>query len=162
MDKKGRRTCGSLSDIKAICSCKEKNFCPRTDIKEELFLSCWKCHRNIGPIDPTSNNWYEEKNAEKKQFDVIYTGSRKITDEVKQIYELKYPGVICEESWDDIHEYRISLNIPDSIKNYYTFVIKEGISSISFSFQMALTSGTHKEIIKEILDELKKEKKEMT
>lgn len=95
--------------------------------------------------------------------DLIYCEKINIYDDVKKDLKNRFNGCVIKDASDDIHEYRFSINLEDDKrKEYLQFMLKEGLANMSLTVQIALmdnNKNTNKNIILEILEELKKEKK---
>lgn len=105
--------------------------------------------------------------------DLLYTGDFEISKELESKIKTNFSEAKTEISYDEIHENRLSVELPDvKRREYLKFIIKSGYGSISFFIQMVITAPKFKlpnneqlakdlQEIKDILAEIEKEEKEV-
>lgn len=74
--------------------------------------------------------------------------------ETKELLKI-YPDAKIEDASDFVHDYRFSIQINDTEKNYLKNIIKIGLRDVSFNFQMSLRTKEKHSMLDEIIDELK-------
>lgn len=86
-------------------------------------------------------------------YDLVYDGG--FYDEVKQAF----PSAKIEDASDFIHEGRFSVELPDDKRReYLKFIIAQGIAPTSLMFLTDAQSPKHKDEIKDIIEEIEREK----
>lgn len=163
----GRKTCGSITDIKVVCpKCLKRYFFTKHQIKDcardnKISAICPHCVDYILEIDLSEHKeWYGgDPNAKSEPtglFDVLYVGTRKVLDEAKEIFK----DYKLEETYDGIHEYRLNVTVPGNKRKEYLKDAFVNFYSVSFYIQTTLTNMAtteQKDELKEILEEVKKE-----
>ena len=89
--------------------------------------------------------------------DLLYTEN--YTDYVELMDKLKtqFPNIVIIDASDDVHEYRLNIELPDEQQiEYYRFIIHQGYGSISLRIMLLLQDPESKFTQKGLFDEIKK------
>ena len=163
---KGKKYCGSISDIKMACpNCKEKYFFPIKSYDPKMLaafkeysssfgVSCPWCYNGPGrtghiKIDlDNPKEWYGDVDAipEKKGlYDCVYFGedyhiyARKFEEEIK----LKFPTAILEDASDFIHGKRIAVTLDGAYRDdYITWMCLEGYAPSSLTIGLIIQDSS--------------------
>lgn len=83
--------------------------------------------------------------------DLMYCSKDEISKEILQ----KWPEAVLTEEWDEIHEYRTQVQISESKREWYKFLIEKDMAGISFRIQLDLRASKESlALIKSIMDEM--------
>jgi len=87
--------------------------------------------------------------------DLLYVGDRETKDQLEAKLKKEFPKAKINSTWDDIHEYRLELEMDDKNReDYWRYLIKESDIRISFAANIIGMDKTH-EHYKTLLDILK-------
>ena len=87
--------------------------------------------------------------------DLLYVGSKNA--EVKKGLKNNFINIKIEETYDDVHEERLLIELEDKYReNYLEYILVTGLSEVSFYLQMAIRTPEKIDEIKTIMEKLKR------